>query len=219
MKINTDGVLLGALADADNPQTILDIGTGTGVIALMLAQRFANAKVDAVEIDQLATETASRNFENSPFNDHLAVHPLGFVEFFDLYPNKKYDLIVSNPPFYINSLKSPQESKQLAKHADKDFFEKLICVVSNHLNSNGLLCLILPIDTAELIKKLAEKANLRLQKIIKISSFENSEPHRLIVYLGFNQTSPVTRKFVIYKSVTNYSEEYTKLLQPYFIAF
>ena len=76
MKINTDGVLLGALADADHPQTILDIGTGTGVIALMLAQRFANAKIDAVEIDQSAAETAARNFQNSPFADRLAISPV-----------------------------------------------------------------------------------------------------------------------------------------------
>ncbi len=126
MKINTDGVLLGAIADAENPGTILDIGTGTGVIALMLAQRFITAKVDAVEIDSDAAQTAERNFKNSPFADRLTVYALGFESFFDQFPGKKYDLIISNPPFYIDSLKSPGAKKALAKHTDIDFFEKVI---------------------------------------------------------------------------------------------
>ena len=107
MKINTDGVLLGAMAGADDSQTILDIGTGTGVIALMLAQRSANAKVDAVEIDTDAAQTAERNFKGSPFADRLNIFPWSFEDYFDRFTTLKYDLIVSNPPFYIASLKSP----------------------------------------------------------------------------------------------------------------
>ncbi|HEY9003512.1 MAG TPA: methyltransferase [Mucilaginibacter sp.] len=219
MKINTDGVLLGALAEADYPQTILDVGTGTGVIALMLAQRFMTAKIDAVEIDQSAAETAGQNFQISLFADRLSLYPLGFAEFFEQYRDKKYDLIVSNPPFYINSLKSPQENKQLAKHADKSFFESLVSAASSHINNKGSLCLISPIDTAVLIKQLTAKTTLHLQRAIKISSFENSEPHRLIMYFGFDQSIVKEDQFVIYKSVGNYSEEYINLLKPYFIAF
>src|ERR1700761_2572209 len=106
MKINTDGVLLGAMASAGNAANILDIGTGTGVIALMLAQRFADAKIDAVEIDEMAAQTASRNFESSVFAGRLTVYPASFEKYFDEHPARKYDLIVSNPPFYIDSLKS-----------------------------------------------------------------------------------------------------------------
>jgi tRNA1Val (adenine37-N6)-methyltransferase len=219
MKINTDGVLLGALANAENPQNILDIGTGTGVIALMLAQRFKNAKVDAVEIDQSAAETAERNFQSSPFADRLIIYPIGFADFFDRYLDKKYDLIISNPPFYINSLKSQKANKQLAKHADEAFFERLISTASAHLTANGLLCLILPMAIAELVISLAEKANLHQQNNISIRSFENDDSHRLIIYFGFEQVAIKEEKFVIYKSVGNYSEEYIKLLQPYFIAF
>jgi tRNA1Val (adenine37-N6)-methyltransferase len=219
MKINTDGVLLGALAEADQPQNILDIGTGTGVIALMLAQRFKNTRIDAVEIDQPAAETASRNFNNSAFAERMNIYPVGFEQFFESNPDKKYDLIAANPPFYINSLKSPKVGRQLAKHTDRNFFERLINTASNHLASSGLLGLILPIDTAELVSSLAEGANLYAQNNITIHSFEHSEPHRLIMYLGSKQTSIKERQFVIYKSVGNYSEEYLKLLKPYFIAF
>ena len=112
MKINTDGVLLGALTEADQPKTILDIGTGTGVIALMLAQRFKYAQIDAVEIDPGAAETAGRNFINSSYAERLNVYPIGFEEFFEQNPDKKYNLIVSNPPFFINSLKSPEANKE-----------------------------------------------------------------------------------------------------------
>src|SRR6187402_1935311 len=100
MKINTDGVLLGALTEANNPQRILDIGTGTGVIALMLAQRFPGAKTDAVEIDEAAAVTAGRNFKASKFTKKLQGYHLGFEEYFRQNPDQKYDLIVSNPPFY-----------------------------------------------------------------------------------------------------------------------
>src|SRR3978361_1442419 len=86
MKINTDGVLLGALADANNPETILDIGTGTGVIALMLAQRFTTAQIDAVEVDEVAAETPNKNFNGSPFAGRLQVHPTAFEQFFDNFP-------------------------------------------------------------------------------------------------------------------------------------
>ena len=219
MKINTDGVLLGALAEADRPENILDIGTGTGVIALMLAQRFENARIDAVEIDQSAADTANHNFKNSPFAERMSLFAVGFERFFESKPDKKYDLIVSNPPFFINSLKSPKAGKQLAKHADRDFFERLVTTASGHLTADGLLCLILPMDTAELTSSLTSKANLNEQNSIRIQSFENSEPHRLIQYFGFKQAPAKEKQFVIYKSVGNYSAEYVKLLKPYFIAF
>jgi len=122
MKINTDGVLLGALADANQPPNILDIGTGTGVIAMMLAQRFTDAHIDAVEIDLSAAQTAERNFKNSAFGDRLSVYHKDFNAFFKENPTKEYDLIVSNPPFHINSLESPKAKKTLAKHTGEGFF-------------------------------------------------------------------------------------------------
>ena len=219
MKINTDGVLLGAFADADHPQTILDIGTGTGVIALMLAQRFTYAKVDAVEIDRSAAETAGRNFQNSSFADRLTIYPSSFSEFFDQNPDKKYDLIISNPPFYINSLKSLQENKQLAKHADQLFFDGLLSSALKHITESGILCMILPVDTAGMVDVLAAKHKLNLQKKIFIQSFSESNPHRVVIAYGIESTPFNAEKFVIYQSVGNYSEEYINLLRPYFIAF
>src|SRR5690606_6808230 len=112
MKINTDGVLLGGSTYCTGAKRILDVGTGTGVIALMLAQSHPDALIDAVEIDEDAYQQASINFQNSGFAERLQVFPGSFTE---LQPESAYDLIVSNPPFYTNSLHNPDARKRLAK--------------------------------------------------------------------------------------------------------
>lgn len=219
MKINTDGVLLGALAGTAEYSTILDIGTGTGVIALMLAQRFADAQIDAVEIDESAAITAGSNFKNSPFADRLTLFPASFGDFFVGHSDKKYDLIVSNPPFYINSLQSPGVKKNLAKHAGEGFFEGLIETVANHLTENGTCWLVLPIDTAELVKTLATQYQLHLQKIIKVYSFKNDEPHREILALGFDISQSEEERLVIYDSPKVYSKRYQEILKDFLTIF
>ncbi len=219
MKINTDGVLLGAITGADKPATILDIGTGTGVIALMLAQRFIEAEIDAVEIDMDAAKTAEMNFKGSPFVDRMNVYPFSFETYFDQFPEKKYDLIVSNPPFHIRSLKSPGAKKALAKHTDVDFFEKLIKSIANNLSPPGNCRLILPVTLTDVIIELGENYSLYPQKIINVHSYTHLEAHRVIMCFSFNKVLVQITKFTIYKSVGVYSEEYQKLLRPYFIAF
>ncbi|HEY9195314.1 MAG TPA: methyltransferase [Mucilaginibacter sp.] len=184
MKINTGGVLLGAIAGEGKPSNILDIGTGTGVIAMMLAQRFTGAKIDAVEINEQAAATAKSNFSNSPFENRLTLYTTGFEQFFEDHPEKRYDLIVSNPPFYINSLQSPEIKTNLAKHAADGFFEKLISIVAMQLAEQGNCWLILPVDTADLVKNLAIQHKLHLQKIITIHSFKDDAAHREILAFG-----------------------------------
>jgi tRNA1Val (adenine37-N6)-methyltransferase len=219
MKINTDGVLLGVLADANEPQHILDIGTGTGVIALMLAQRFANAIIDAVEIDKAAAHTARANFQNSQFNNRLALYAHSFESYFSNHAQKKYDLIVSNPPFYINSLESPEAKKNTAKHADADFFENLVKAVSAHLTATGSFWPILPLDTAELVKNIAQQNNLYLQKTIAIKSYPDSNPHREMLVLGLKDHKAVDEEFVIYKEEKLYSDAYIDRLKDFFTIF
>jgi tRNA1Val (adenine37-N6)-methyltransferase len=219
MKINTDGVLLGALAEAKEPDTILDIGTGTGVIALMLAQRFEHAVIDAVELDETAANTAKRNFEGSAFANRLTVYLLAFENYFSQHPAKKYDLIVSNPPFYINSLESPGAKKSLAKHTDVDFFESLIKEVSVHLTDTGCCWLILPLQTAELVKSIAKQHQLYFQKTISIKSYPGSIPHRDILVLTLNEAKQPDEEFVIYAEPKVYSEEYEHTLKEFFTIF
>lgn len=219
MKINTDGVLLGALAEADQPQTILDIGTGTGVIALMLAQRFADAKIDAVEIDETASATATRNFSGSPFTDRLNLYANSFESYLNKHPDRKYDLIVSNPPFYINSLESPGARKRLAKHTDQQFFETLIETVAKHLVTIGSFWLILPLETSQLVKGLSSKYGLSVKKVINVLSYPGSEPHREILVLTLGGEQEADEQFVIYAEPKVYSEQYQNLLTPFFTIF
>ncbi|NNU34793.1 methyltransferase [Mucilaginibacter sp. S1162] len=200
MKINTDGVLLGALAEADQPKTILDIGTGTGVIALMLAQRFANANIDAVEIDATASATAGRNFAGSPFAVRLNLYADSFESYFNKHPGSKYDLIVSNPPFYINSLESPGVKKSLAKHTDADFFETLVASTRKHLSDTGEFWLILPLQTAQLVKVMAVDNGLNLKQAINVLSYPDSDPHREILIFTLTKEKKMDEWFVIYQS-------------------
>ena len=219
MKINTDGVLLGALVEADVPQHIMDIGTGTGVIALMLAQRFANATIDAVEIDKTAAHTARTNFQNSKFNNRLALYAHSFESYFDNHAQKKYDLVVSNPPFYINSLESPEAKKNTAKHADGNFFENLVKAVSVHLTATGTFWLILPLDTADLVKTIAQQNNLYLQKTITIKSYPDSNPHREMLVFGLSDAKEMDEEFVIYQDEKVYSSAYIDKLKDFFTIF
>ena len=135
MKVGTDGVLLGALTNiCYEPAQILDIGTGTGLVALMLAQRFENSEIDAVEIDTEASEQALSNFNLSPFANRLSVIN---IDISDYTPKKKYNLIVSNPPYFVNSLKASDKQRTMARHTDSLSFSALAVAVRRLLAPDG----------------------------------------------------------------------------------
>ena len=219
MKINTDGVLLGAMAYSESPKNVLDIGAGTGVIALMLAQRFGNAKIDAVEIDQNAAETASSNFLNSPFAERLLCYHVSFEQYFSQFPDHKYDLIVSNPPFFLNSLKNPDHKKEIARHTDSGFFESFLSLSSQHLNEQGNLWIILPVNIVDLILNIAAKAQLFIHHHIAIRSFKEDEPHRAILCFNKHEGKVSIKDFIIYKEYKVYSAHYRDVLKPFFTIF
>jgi tRNA1Val (adenine37-N6)-methyltransferase len=219
MKINTDGVLLGALTQANNPQSILDIGTGTGVIALMLAQRFPDSKIGAVEIDEAAAATANRNFKASKFAKRLTGHYSGFEQYFQQNPDQKYDLIVSNPPFYIHSLKSPGEQRTVAKHTDEQFFDSLLGSAAKHLTENGLLWLILPINTSEVVQVIAATYGLHLHAKINVKSYPQSEAHRYIVAFSISESPVIAADFTIYEEPKRYTTQYEAALKDFFTIF
>jgi tRNA1Val (adenine37-N6)-methyltransferase len=218
MKVNTDGVLLGALVNG-KAETFLDIGTGTGVIALMLAQRFPEAIIDGVELDNSAAKTAESNFSNSPFTTRLQLYPLSFQAYFAAHPEQQFDLIVSNPPFYIQSLPSPGVQKAMAKHADDDFFEQLISSAARHLTENGSLWVILPLSTAALVKQLAIANQLHVQQVISIQSYPHTQPHRKILAFGWHQTEPKQQRLIIYNEPKVYSDDYRGLLKDFLTIF
>jgi tRNA1Val (adenine37-N6)-methyltransferase len=216
MKVNTDGVLLAAMADFKSPAKILDVGTGTGLIALMLAQKYTSAIIHAVEIDQSAAGTAKLNFLNSPFSNRIALFHSSIKDHFT-NSTEQYDLIISNPPFFINSLSSQKPEKSIARHTDLSFFEVLLTESAKHLDQSGHLCIILPLETAEMVKKMV--SDLKVQKEILIYSFPESKPHRTIMVMGYEALVPLEEEIVIYESKGIYSLAYRDLLKDYLTIF
>ncbi|QNL48873.1 methyltransferase [Olivibacter sp. SDN3] len=217
MKINTDGVLLGALAYHKAPKRILDIGTGTGVIALMMAQRFEQAVVDALEVDKIAFLLARDNFADSRFSRRLNAHQTAFETFSTSFC---YDLIVSNPPFFMNALKSPDIRKSNARHASFRFYEDLLSRSHTWLAPNGFLQLVLPPALASYVVESANTLFAFNQvSSIRLKSFVHSECFREILFLSKNEEASTCSDFVIYKEKGVYSEEYIELLRPFFLNF
>ena len=183
MKVGTDGVLLGAwtpvhLPFNHLPFTILDVGTGSGLIALMLAQRCPEAQIDAIDIDEAAVEQARENAQISNFKFQIS----NFVSRLqDWKPQTKYDLIVSNPPYFQNSLKNPDKGRELARHTDTLSYAELIHHSVRLLNENGQLALILPAEAETEIRALAQSAGLHLTRATRVYSKENKPAKRTLM--------------------------------------
>ncbi|MBB5439299.1 tRNA1Val (adenine37-N6)-methyltransferase [Pedobacter sp. AK017] len=216
MRINTDGVLLGAVAGKNEAANILDIGTGTGVIALMLAQRFPNALVDAVEIDEQAALTATKNALNAPFSGRLKVLHSAIE---DYLPEKYYDLIVSNPPYFVNDLKNPEHRKGVARHTDAHFFEQLLERVAAMLSRNGRFWFILPLKQAQNIVDMAKLYGLGMAVVLHIHSDENKPEIRQIVCLDYSGQPAHHHNLYIYAGKGLYTDAYKVLLKDFFLAF
>jgi tRNA1Val (adenine37-N6)-methyltransferase len=216
MRINTDGVILGASAAVKSPDQILDIGTGTGVIAMMLAQRYPNAWVDAVEIEVQAAHRAAENLANSPFANRSEVIHSDINEYVTY---KKYDLIVSNPPFFVNDLKSAEVRKGIARHAHESFFIKLIIKAATLLTEKGSLWLILPVKQSEWVILNAALYSMFPNAILQVHSDRNKDAFRQIISLTFNKTLTLTEQLFIYESQGVYTGQYKKLLKEFFLDF
>mgnify|MGYP000220382161 CR=1 FL=1 len=219
MKINTDGVLLAAMAVVDGKKAILDIGTGTGVIALMIAQRNELALIDALEIDALAIQTAAENFINSKFHNRIKSHHQSFQDYFKVNGNCLYDLIISNPPYFLNALKSKEEKKNLARHTNEAFFTELMTCAYQHLTPTGTLQIIVPTQIEQLIVEIANTNHLQLHSKINISSFENSEPIRSMLCFGKNHLLFKVQFFHIYAQQGIHSNDYQTVLKDFFTIF
>lgn len=216
MKINTDGVLLAALVESENPKRILDIGTGTGVIALMLAQRFTEAKVHAVEIDELASATASKNFQLSIFSERLAISNIAIEQY---KHTEQFDLIISNPPFFVNDLKNTEEKKGIARHASEQFFANLLLKVDAVLTEAGNFWFILPVKQAEALIENAKQFEIYASKIIHLHSDSSKPAFRYIVNLNRNKADVSMEHFYIYESEKTYTNQYKLLLKDFFLGY
>mgnify|MGYP003429750734 FL=1 len=218
MKIGTDGVLLGAWAPIDNhPFSILDIGTGTGIIALMLAQRSAAQQIDALEIDEAAYEQATDNFENSPWNDRLFCFHAGLDEFIE-EPEEEYDLIVSNPPFYSEDYKTENESRDLARFQDAMPFEQLLEAADLLLSEHGIFTVIIPFKEDENFIALANEFELYPLKITRVKGTPTTEIKRSLLAFSRNETTDLPIDELVIETARHvYTQEYIGLTKDFYL--
>lgn len=217
MKIGTDGVLLGAWTSVENtPFSILDIGAGTGIISLQMAQRSDAEIIDAIEIDEDAYEQCVENFENSDWSDRLFCYHASLNEFAEEIDDE-YDLIISNPPFYSEDYKSQNNSRDLARFTDALPFEHLIIGVSKLLSETGVFSVILPKKEEEYFKELAKEKNLFPQRICYVKGNPNSEIKRVMIEFSFQEQEPKIENLIIEKSRHIYMEKYIDLVKDFYL--
>ncbi len=218
MKIGTDGVLLGAWTPiTNNPFSVLDIGAGTGIIALMLAQRTNAEQIDALEIDEEAYEQAVDNFENSPWSDRLFCFHAGLDEFIE-EPEDEYDLIVSNPPFYSEDYKTDNEQRDLARFQDAMPFEDLIEAAAMFLSDDGIFSTIIPFKEEEQFIALAVEAELYPVKITRVKGTPTSEIKRSLLAFSRNKITDIpVDELTIEISRHNYTPEYIALTKDFYL--
>lgn len=218
MKIGTDGVLLGAWAPIDNnPFSILDIGTGTGIIALMLAQRSGATQIDALEIDEDAYEQATENFENSPWNDRLFCYHAALDEFVE-EPEDEYDLIISNPPFYTEDYKSENEQRDLARFSDAMPFEDLIEAADLLLSENGIFAVIIPFKEEERFIDLCAEVELFPVKATRVKGSPKTPIVRsLLAFKRYELSILEADELIIEINRHEYTDEYIELTKDFYL--
>ena len=219
MKVNTDGVLLGAWADVSRATKILDIGSGTGVIALMLAQRCSNAMVHAVEIDALAVDAAKENAISSPWSSRVEVFCSSFQDFASI-ANRRYNLVVSNPPFFVQSLKSPFEGRNLSRHAEQLPYEDLVVGINRVLDDDGIFAAIFPYAESGIFIALAANHGLYCIRKTYVHPFAGGRIKRVLLELSKTRVTLVENELAIRVGVDmDYTDDYKMLTRDFYLAF
>ena len=219
MKVGTDAVLLGAWINPDNSKTILDIGTGTGIISLMLAQK-TEAKITAIDIDKQSTEQAKLNVLASSYKTKIDVKNISIQELAK-DNGQKFDLIVTNPPYFIDSFKGTEVNRTIARHADALPFEELIDSVKKLLDIKGKFCLILPKNEAGIFRKMAELKGLYLSKLLRIRTKPEKESEkRHLMQFEFKETEFSESTLVLEENESrNYTQDYKEFTKDYYLNF
>lgn len=217
MKIGTDGVLLGAWVSVENnPSSILDIGAGTGLIALMLAQRSNANTIDAIEIDADAYEQCVDNFEASPWGDRLFCYHAGLDEMVDEI-EEKYDLIVSNPPFYREDVSSGNSSRDTARQNSSLPFDELVTSISKLLSPAGIFSVVIPFKEERKFLELAHDYRLYPRRILHVKGSSTSETKRSLLEFSFTKVNPTIKELYIEIKRHEYTLEYIALTNAFYL--
>ena len=218
MKVGTDGVLLGAWAAVTDAQKILDIGTGTGLIALMLAQRKQKTSIDAIDIDAGAAEQATVNVLASPYTSQIEVKHMPLDKYAETC-SYRYDLIVSNPPYFEQSLKCPNGQRSLARHTDSLSLDDLFTAAAKLLTPTGRIALVLPADQFKQVETVAVRSNLFISKCNWVHPTPTSLPKRILIELvrATDAKERVEEHLVIELARHQYTPEYIALTKSFYL--
>ena len=219
MKVGTDAVLLGTWAPV-NPTTksILDIGAGSGILALILAQRSNANLIDGLEIDVEAYEQCVTNFEESPWADRLFCYHASLQEFAEEIEDK-YDLIVSNPPFYTNQFDTKNNARNLARFENALPFDHLIKSAKMLLSTNGVFCVILPYSEEFSFCKLANEKRLYCNEKLRVCGQKNGEIKRSLMVFSHQKQTTKTQEMFLEDGRHNYSNTYKEIAKEFYLKF
>ncbi len=215
MKVGTDAVLLGAWSDLGHSKTILDIGSGSSVISLMMAQRSdVDTRIDAVELLSGDAQQSVENILNSPWPNKIKVVNINIQAFSS---DTRYDLIICNPPFFSNSLTPPVETRSKVRHDGSLTFDELITATIRLLAPTGKLCLILPVRETALFQEKAKAKNLFLNRLTCFYTREGKPQERSLMELGFNADSFKEDLLILYQSKNQWTDEYQRLTSEFYL--
>jgi tRNA1Val (adenine37-N6)-methyltransferase len=218
MKVGTDAVLLGAWVEINDAQNILDIGTGTGVIAIMMAQK-STADIIALDIDPMACEQSRENILNSPWPNKIKVYNESLQHFAQHFASK-FDLIVSNPPYFVDAYKSAEEARNQARHTDQLPFIDLVKCAIQLLNPNGRICIILPTKESLKFRELAAANQLFLTKITHVKTTQYKDEKRQLLQFELINKKLIEETLVIEQEERHcYSDEYKELTKDFYLSF
>lgn len=214
MKVGTDGVLLGAWTNVEKAKNVLDIGTGTGLVSLMIAQR-CDADITAIEIDKEAASQAAKNIDLSPWKERFNIVNIDFKLF---NSNQKFDVIVSNPPYFSGSLLSPNSQRSIARHTSELTYNELINRASLLLSKEGEFSVVIPSEVSELIKQIAKDNGMYTVRQTDVCPKPDSNPKRCLLSFSFtNKGECVHDSFIIELARHQYSEAYIELTKEYYL--
>ena len=217
MKVGTDAILLGAWVSVFEAKTALDIGAGCGVLGLMLSQRGV-PKLDAVELDELSATEAKFNFQSSQWRDQLQVYRMDIRRFAEEFPEKHYDLIVSNPPFFVNSYKSAFERRNQARHTDSLSFDELALIAKRLLNPNGNFALVLPFNESMKFVEIAKSIDLYLIARQLIIPVEGKSANRINLLLSLKAVDEIqSESITIRNAEREFTDQYKLALKDYYL--
>lgn len=218
MKVGTDGVLLGAWADVDNAVHVLDVGTGTGLIALMVAQRNELAVIHAIEKDHTACEQADENFKNSQWENRLQAFPVS-LQHYARVSRQKYDLIVCNPPYFVDALRAPDPKRKLARHNDELPLNVLAGCVNQLLTECGKFSVILPPDEMNRLEGWMVDYGLLPERRCRVHSLPDKPVKRLLMEFSRDSRSCREETLVIEAGGRHeYTDEYKNVVKNFYLA-